>query len=153
MSCHIIKHANAHQKQTRTKQAHNHISNSCFYGTSILSDHNQTAGSNGVDFHENISSKQVVGIDLRHEGGGQQQNQQMGQLPAYGQQPSSDKQDDAYLCQDALSMEKHVSGVYNMSIFEFRAPQARDVLSHLQKEEQQHGEMLYGYMSRNGMQA
>ena len=50
-------------------------------------------------------------------------------------------------------MEKHVSGVYNMSIFEFRAPQARDVLSHLQKEEQQHGEMLYGYMARNGMQA
>lgn len=83
----------------------------------------------------------------------QQQQAQPGQMPAYGQQQSPEKQDDAYLCQDALSMEKHVSGVYNMSVFEFRAPQARDVLSHLQKEEQQHGEMLYAYMAKNGMQA
>ena len=105
--------------------------------------------------HEQTVTQMLNGTipQMPQQGGGQQQNQQMGQLPAYGQQPSPDKQDDAYLCQDALSMEKHVSGVYNMSVFEFRAPQARDVLSHLQKEEQQHGEMLYGYMAKNGMQA
>lgn len=104
--------------------------------------------------HEQTVSQMLNGTipQMNQQGGGQQQTQQ-GQLPAYGQQPSPEKQDDAYLCQDALSMEKHVSGVYNMGIFEFRSPQARDVLSHLQREEQQHGEMLYAYMAKNGMQA
>ena len=63
------------------------------------------------------------------------------------------KEADKYLCQDALCTEKEVSGAYNTSIFEFRNPQARDVLNHLQKEEQQHGEMIYAYMARNAMYA
>ena len=63
----------------------------------------------------------------------------------------ADKQNDAYLCKDALSMEKHVSGVYNTGIFEFKSPAMRDTLAHIQKEEQNHGEMLYSYMSCNNM--
>ena len=61
------------------------------------------------------------------------------------------KQTDAFLCKDALSMEKHVSGVYNTSVFEFSSPVLRDTLAHIQKEEQNHGEELYNYLSANGM--
>jgi spore coat protein CotF len=63
------------------------------------------------------------------------------------------KKEDAYLCKDALSMEKHVSSLYDTSIFEFTSPTLRDTLNHIQKEEQNHGEKLYGYMAINGMYA
>ena len=63
----------------------------------------------------------------------------------------TDKQNDAYLCKDALSMEKHVSGVYNTCVFEFKSPVMRDTLAHIQKEEQNHGEMLYSYLACNNM--
>ena len=62
-----------------------------------------------------------------------------------------EKKHDAYLCKDALSMEKHVSGVYNMGVFEFTSPVLRDTLAHIQKEEQNHGEQLYNYLSCNNM--
>ena len=61
------------------------------------------------------------------------------------------KHEDAYLCKDALSMEKHVSSVYDTAVFEFSSPVLRDTLAHIQKEEQNHGEMLYSYLSANGM--
>lgn len=64
---------------------------------------------------------------------------------------SSEKQNDQYLCSDALSTEKHVSADYNTCIFEFRDKNIRDALNHIQKEEQQHGEQIYNYMSKNGM--
>lgn len=103
--------------------------------------------------HEQTVTQMLNGtVPQMNQQGGQQQNQQnAGAQPAYGMQQSPEKQADAYLCQDALGTEKHVSGVYNVNIFEFRSPQARDVLSHLQKEEQEHGEMIYAYMARNGM--
>lgn len=63
----------------------------------------------------------------------------------------NEKQNDAYLCKDALSMEKHVSSVYNTGVFEFSSPTLRDTLAHIQKEEQNHGEMLYNYLSCNNM--
>ena len=63
----------------------------------------------------------------------------------------SEKKDDAYLCKDALAMEKHVSSVYDTSVFEFSSPILRDTLSHIQKEEQNHGEQLYNYLSCNNM--
>ena len=61
------------------------------------------------------------------------------------------KCNDAFLCADALAMEKHVSSVYDTSIFEFSSPILRDTLNHIQKEEQNHGEEIYCYMSKNGM--
>lgn len=61
------------------------------------------------------------------------------------------KQNDAYLCRDALSMEKHVSSLYNTSVFEFSDPVLRDTLAHIQKEEQNHGEQLYNYLAQNGL--
>ena len=61
------------------------------------------------------------------------------------------KEADKYLCQDALCTEKEVSGAYNTSIFEFRDPAIRQKLHEIQGAEQQHGEMIYQYMARNGM--
>ena len=61
------------------------------------------------------------------------------------------KKQDAYLCKDALSMEKHVSAVYNTGVFEFSSTTLRDTLAHIQKEEQDHGEKLYSYLSACGM--
>ena len=63
----------------------------------------------------------------------------------------AEKQSDAYLCKDALAMEKHVSGLYDISIFEFSSPTLRDTLNHIQKEEQIHGERIYEYMAKNNM--
>ena len=86
-----------------------------------------------------------------------QQNQQQQQPPAQQGKPAPGVeqnpawQADAYLCEDALGTEKHVSAVYDTSVFEFAQPQARQVLNHLQKEEQEHGQMIYAYMARNGM--
>ena len=63
----------------------------------------------------------------------------------------ADRRADAFLCKDALSMEKHVSGLYDTTIFEFTSPVLRDTLNHIQKEEQIHGEQIYQYMSCNNM--
>ena len=63
----------------------------------------------------------------------------------------AEKKSDAFLCKDALTMEKHVSRLYDTTIFEFSNPTLRDTLNHIQKEEQNHGEQLYEYMSKNNM--
>ena len=65
--------------------------------------------------------------------------------------PADKKSADAFLCKDALSMEKHVSSLYDTSVFEFTSPTLRDTLAHIQKEEQNHGEEIYSYMSANNM--
>ena len=62
-----------------------------------------------------------------------------------------DKKADKFLLSDLLSTEKHVSSLYNTSVFEFKSPAARKMLSHIQAEEQQHGEMLYAFMNANSM--
>ena len=64
---------------------------------------------------------------------------------------SENAKNDAYLCSDALSGEKHVSALYNTAIFEFKDAGARAALAHIATEEQQHGKMIYDYMSTNGM--
>lgn len=61
------------------------------------------------------------------------------------------KKKDAFLCSDMLSTEKHVSSLYNTSIFEFSDPQARNVLNHMQTEEQDHGLAIYDFMNANNM--
>ncbi len=68
-----------------------------------------------------------------------------------GYQNENDKTADALLCKNMLSMEKHVSSVYNTSVFEFKNPQLRKALNHIQSEEQQHGEKIYAFMECNGM--
>ncbi len=58
---------------------------------------------------------------------------------------------DKFLCQDALSMEKHVSSVYDVCVFEFSDSAVRQKLNQIQSEEQKHGEQIYQYMSKHGM--
>lgn len=58
---------------------------------------------------------------------------------------------DKDMCIDMLSSEKYVSGTYNTAIFEFKDAQVRDVLNHIQKEEQKHGEAISSYMISKGM--
>ncbi len=70
-----------------------------------------------------------------------------------GQALQNAMEEDKFLCQDAISTEKEVSSAYNVSIFEFRDPQVRQLLHGIQGAEQQHGEMLWKYMERNRMVA
>lgn len=58
---------------------------------------------------------------------------------------------DADMCTDMLMTEKYVSGAYDTAIFECKDPRVRDVLNHIQKEEQKHGEAIYQYMESKGM--
>ncbi len=64
---------------------------------------------------------------------------------------TSFKASDKDLCTDALMTEKYVSGAYDTAIFEFKDAQVRDVLNHIQKEEQKHGEAIFAYMQSKGM--
>lgn len=89
--------------------------------------------------------------------GGQQQNQTGETMP--GSQQNSVEQSascgfrasDKDMCIDMLNTEKYVSGAYDTAIFEFKDAQVRDVLNHIQKEEQKHGEAIYSYMQSKGM--
>lgn len=64
---------------------------------------------------------------------------------------SPDKKADSYLCTDVLATEKHASHLYDTCIFEFSDVNTRNVLNHIQKEEQHHGKMIYDYMKTNNM--
>lgn len=64
---------------------------------------------------------------------------------------NDNRNSDSFLCKDSLSMEKHVSSVYDTSIFEMSDQCIRAALNHIQKEEQSHGESIYNYLSANSM--
>ena len=79
-------------------------------------------------------------------------NNSQGQFnTAYSMAESPYKQCDSFLCQDMLSSEKHVSSVYDICVFEFTDQGVRNVLNHIQKEEQNHGKRIYDYMKINSM--
>lgn len=80
----------------------------------------------------------------------QQQNQSAGQA-TNNTQPSGVGLSDKDMCTDLLMTEKYVSGAYDTTIFEFRDTRVRDVLNHIQKEEQKHGEAIFKYMESKGM--
>ncbi|MDD4238790.1 MAG: spore coat protein [Desulfotomaculaceae bacterium] len=96
-----------------------------------------------------------------------QQNQQMGQqtqgyqqmegynqqVQGYQQMPGQGaaNQNDATLCNDMLVTENYISGSYDNSIFQIADTNVRQILNHIQKEEQEHGEQILNYMKNNGM--
>lgn len=88
-----------------------------------------------------------------------QQGQQSQQNTAQSQQNqtttinenSTNFKQDKIICQDSLAGEKYVSSTYNTTIFEMRDTNARQVLNHIQKEEQEHGEKIYNYMQAHNM--
>jgi len=83
----------------------------------------------------------------------QQQNQQSNAVPVMQQVSTNQgfKITDKEMCIDMLNTEKYVSGTYDTAIFEFKDPRIRDVLNHIQKEEQKHGETLFLYLQSKGM--
>lgn len=97
------------------------------------------------------SINQMLNGQLPPMGQGQQQNQQQSTPQSSNMQGAMANQADAALCTDMLMTEKYVSDAYNTAIFEFRDTNVRQVLNHIQKEEQQHGEGIFNYMQNNGM--
>ena len=88
------------------------------------------------------------------QGQGQQQNSNQSkplQQPTLNISTNSYDKHDKMLCSDSLSTEKYVSSTYNTAIFEFKDKNIRQVLNHIQKEEQEHGEQIYSYMASHGM--
>ena len=70
---------------------------------------------------------------------------------AYHTSDTPEKKNDAFLCSDLLSSEKHASHLYDTCIFEFTDECVRQTLNHIQTEEQEHGKRIYDYMKTNGM--
>lgn len=82
----------------------------------------------------------------------QQSQQQSGQQIQHNpMQGAMANQNDAALCNDMLATEKYISGTYDTTIFECTDTNVRQVLNHIQKEEQEHGEQIFNYMQSNGM--
>lgn len=98
---------------------------------------------------------QLLSGQMPSTGGQQQQqggqNTQTQMPPTPTAQAGLINQNDQALCEDMLSTEKYVSQTYNTAIFEFRDPNIRQILNHIQKEEQEHGEKIYLYMASKGM--
>ena len=89
------------------------------------------------------------------KGSKQGKQQQQNQQPAPGSLKSkasrAEKQQDAFLLADLLSTEKYVSAGYNTAVFEFKSPEAREILSGIGTQEQNHGKQLADYMMANNM--
>ncbi|MBU3812395.1 MAG: ferritin-like domain-containing protein [Candidatus Niameybacter stercoravium] len=64
---------------------------------------------------------------------------------------AADKEHDKFLCTDCIATEKYVSSAYNNDLFQFASTNVREVLNHIQTDEQNHAEMIYKYKSMNGM--
>ncbi|MCR1898534.1 spore coat protein [Irregularibacter muris] len=107
-----------------------------------------------LDTINSILSGQVPNMNQQQQG---QQNQQQNQQNMQNMQNQSasgsgmPNASDAYLCNDLLATEKYVSGTYDTTIFECTQKDIRNVLNHIQKEEQEHGESIFNYMQSHGM--
>ena len=62
-----------------------------------------------------------------------------------------EKNHDAFLCTDSITMEKYVSSAYNFDLFQFANNKLRKLLADIEVEEQNHAEMLYKYKVANSM--
>lgn len=98
-----------------------------------------------------VSKMQSSNQQSSQQSSGQMQSMQSQSSFMPQSQSSGYNTSDKDLCTDMLMTEKYVSGAYNTAIFEFRDPQVRNILNHIQKEEQQHGEAIFKYMESKGM--
>ena len=104
--------------------------------------------------NEQIERNHLDTINQLLSGNIPQMNAQQNQNPAQNvntTQTSVSNISDKDMCSDLLMTEKYVSGAYDTTIFEFRDTQVRDVLNHIQQEEQKHGEAIFQYMESKGM--
>lgn len=86
-----------------------------------------------------------------NQGSNNQNQSSMINFNLQSMQSNSYNEHDKMLCQDSLTTEKYISSTYNTAIFEFADKNVRQVLNHIQKEEQEHGEQIYNYMNQHGM--
>ncbi len=98
-----------------------------------------------------LLSGQLPSINQQQSGSQQQSNLQQGMQSQPTNQGVAANQRDASLLNDLLMTEKYVSGTYDTAIFEMTSSNVRQVLNHIQKEEQQHGEGIFNYMNSHGM--
>jgi len=99
-----------------------------------------------------LLSGQIPSTNNKQTGSNINQVQQQQGLNSILQNNNSSYQSsDKSLCTDMLMTEKYVSNAYNTAIFEFKDTQVRDILNHIQKEEQKHGEAIFKYMESKGM--
>lgn len=108
----------------------------------------QSSGSQQGGGQQGINSQQQSGMQMQSKQS--QMSQQQSSFMPQGNTTNYNASDKD-LCTDMLMTEKYVSGAYNTAIFEFRDTQVRNILNHIQKEEQQHGESIFKYMESNGM--
>lgn len=117
------------------------------------------SGSQSGQSGSSSSSQSGMRMTSSQQGAGSQSGQtsqswQMGSSQtssSSGSTGSTSISGDKALCMDMLSTEKHVSSTYDTVIFECSDTNIRQVLNHIQKEEQEHGEQLFNYMQANGM--
>ena len=68
MASQVIHDTEAKEQKSGTQQAHNHVADGRLDGATHLADHNQAAGGDGVDFHEDVSRKHIVCVDQCQQG-------------------------------------------------------------------------------------
>lgn len=114
----------------------------------------QIFSANGQGEQEHLNSINQLLCGRLPQTGQQGQNSAQSQPQSAGQvkqaSPAAVKSDKE-MCTDMLMTEKYVSGTYNTAVFEFQDTRVRDVLNHIQKEEQKHGEAIFQYMHSKGM--
>lgn len=103
------------------------------------------------DGHLNTLNEISNGSCPAAQGGGQSAAQAT--FNAFHTADTAEKKNDAFLCTDLLTGEKHASHLYDTCIFEFTDECVRQTLNHIQKEEQEHGKAIYDYMKANSMYA
>lgn len=86
------------------------------------------------------------GSGMQQAGGNQQQGNIASETTYTGQGQLSDQQ----MCNDLLTTEKAISDMYDHAVFESSNQQLRQVLNHIQKEEQDHAFAIYQYMQQKG---
>ncbi len=104
--------------------------------------------------HLNSVNQLLSGQVPNTQQGQQNQNQgqsQFTQAMNQNNNPGQVNQNDVVMCNDMLATEKYISGTYDTTIFECTNTDARQVLNHIQKEEQQHGEAIFNYLQSQGM--
>ena len=89
----------------------------------------------------------VANADVNDESG----QKYMPQMEYHQNSNYAEKEHDSFLCTDAITMEKYVSGAYNFDLFQFGNSKLRKLLADIEVEEQNHAEMLYKYKKANLM--
>ncbi|WP_353894050.1 spore coat protein [Proteinivorax hydrogeniformans] len=97
------------------------------------------------------SQGQGQGMQGQQNQSGQMSQQQGSQGSQQSSQSQQQNNPDSSLLEDMLMTEKYVSSYYDTAVFEMSNSQVRQVLQHIQQEEQQHGEEIYNYMSEKGL--